>query len=166
MDGAADGATKQRSRSQPTGSAFERALPLVVAAVGLAWGAVSAAGVGDAANTGIVEDGLGGAGTAAILVAVFVGPVAVVVGLLDGLVRRLRSRAGRIVLRTLLVGGLGFWAGLWVWAVSDLECDGTCLEADGGLVVAALAVAVAAVLVEQLVAALVGRRVRRGGAPG
>jgi len=133
-------------------------IALAVGLIGVAWGVAGALGVGDADATGIVEDGLGGAGTGLVLALFFIGVPALVVGTLDGLTARLTRPVARLALRVLLVGGLGFWAGLWIFAFSDIDCDGTCIDPDRGLVWTTLAVTVVALAVEQVITGLVSRR--------
>jgi hypothetical protein len=140
---------------------WERAIPVAVALVGLAWGTIQAFGVGDPDATGIVEDGLGGPGTGAVLMAFFVGIPALIVGAFDGLAARLRRRGVRLLVRILLVGGLGFWAGLWVWGFTDIDCDGSCIDPQEGLIWAALAVAVGCLVLEWVLATLVARLTMR-----
>ena len=138
-------------------------IALAVALIGVAWGVASALGVGDDDASGIVEDGLGGAGTGLVLALFFIGVPALVVGTLDGLTARLARPVARLALRVLLVGGLGFWAGLWIFAFSDIDCDGTCIDPDRGLVWTTLAVTVASFALEWLVAWAVGGRAQRRG---
>ena len=154
--------------SDRTGShAAERLVPLGVACVFLALGIWGAANVGDADASNIVEEPLGGAGTAVLLAALFIGIPAVVVGVVDGLLDRFRSRPVRFTLRVVVVGGFGLWAGLWVWALADIDCDGTCTAAEPSIVVAASATACALLAVEVALGWLVGRnaRARRAAAP-
>lgn len=120
-----------------------------------------ALGVGDAGSSGIVEESLGGPATGIVLGLFFIGVPALAVGVLDGLTVRIRRTALRVATRILLLGGFGFWAGMWIYAFSDIDCDGTCLEPDRGLVWASVALAVVALVAEAGMAALVGRRARR-----
>lgn len=140
---------------------WERAVPVVVALLGIAWGTARALDVGFPDASGIVEEPLGGAGTAALLAALLIGIPALVVGVADGLTVRLRRPGWRVALRVLLVGGLGLWAGLWVWGLADIDCDGTCLDLDRDIVWAALATALVALAVEVGIASLVDRAARR-----
>ncbi|MFA5882631.1 MAG: hypothetical protein WDA60_02150 [Acidimicrobiia bacterium] len=141
-------------------SPAERLVPLAVACVFIALGVWRATAVGDADATGIVEEPLGGAGTAVFLAGLFIGIPAVVAGVVDGLIDRVRRGGTRIVLRIVVVGGFGLWAGLWVWALADIDCDGSCTEAEPDIVVAAAVTAFALLLVEAAIGWLVGRRAR------
>jgi len=113
----------------------ERTLPAVGAlaciAVGTAW-AVSRVGYPE--TSGIVEESVGGPGVAAIVTAVAGAPVALGVGLLDGLIGAVRNRAVRAAVRVLLYGVLGAWCALMVALVAEIDCDGTCLAADSRVV--------------------------------
>ena len=140
---------------------WPRMLPLAVAGLGLLWGTAKALGVGDGDASGIVEESLGGPATGLVLALFFIGAPALVVGLLDGLAVRIGPPARRLAVRVLLVGGFGFWAGLWIYGFADIDCDGTCTEPDRGLVWATFAAAVVFLAVEVGLAALVARRARR-----
>jgi len=133
----------------------------VVAALGLAWGTAAALRVGYPDASGIVEEGLGGAGTRIALLAILAGIPAVVVGLLDGLTALMADRTPRAVLRVAAPSVVGLWAGLWIYGFATIECDGTCRSADAGPVLATLAAAVVVVLVEWGVATVVGVPVAR-----
>ena len=141
--------------------AWERIVPIVVALLGLAWGTMRALGVGYPDASGIVEEPLGGAGTAALLAMFFIGVPSVAVGVVDGLTVRVRRRATRVGTRIVLVGGFGVWSGLWIWGFTDIDCDGTCLDADTGIVVTTLLAAVVFLAVEIGIATVVGRAARR-----
>lgn len=135
-------------------------IALAVALVGIAWGTLRALGVGDADASGIVEESLGGAGTGLVLAVFFVSIPALVVGALDGLTARMRRPALRLATRIVLVGGLGFWAGLWIYGFADIDCDGTCLHPDRPLVWTTLVASLVFLAVEWAVATVVGRRAR------
>lgn len=140
---------------------------VILAAVpGVVWGTVRGLGVGDAGASGIVEESLGGAGAALVLALFFIGVPALVVGTLDGLTVRIARTGARVVVRVLLLAGLGFWAGLWIYGFADIDCDGTCLAPDRAIVWTALAVTVVALVAEQAIAGLVGRRASRRAAEG
>jgi hypothetical protein len=141
-------------------SRTERVLPLAIAGVAIALGTWRATMVGDPGNSGIVEESLGGAGTAVFLAALFIGIPALVAGVLDGLIDRVRRGGARTVLRTVVVGGFGLWAGLWVWALGDIDCDGSCTDAEPDIVAAAALTAFALLVVEAAIGWLVGRRAR------
>ena len=116
---------------------------MVLAAVpGVVWGTVMGLAVGDAGASGIVEESLGGAGTALVLALFFIGVPAMVVGFLDGLTARITRTAVRLAVRVLLLAGLGLWAGLWIYAFADIDCDGTCIDPDRGIIWVTLAVTV------------------------
>lgn len=139
----------------------ERWTALGVALLGLLWGTAKALGVGDADASGIVEESLGGAAIGLVLAAFFIGIPALVVGALDGLTVRIGRPVLRLVVRVLLVGGFGFWAGFWIYGFADIDCDGTCLEPDRGLVWTTVASAVVLLALEVGVARLVERAARR-----
>jgi len=141
--------------------AWERIVPVAVALAGIAWGTIKALGVGYPDASGIVEDSLGGAGTAALLAVFFIGVPSVAVGVVDGLTVRMRRRVTRVIARVVLVGGFGLWCGLWIWGFTDIDCDGTCLDADTGIAFTTLLAAVVFLAVEVGIATLVGRAARR-----
>lgn len=135
---------------------------MVLAAVpGVVWGTVMGLAVGDAGASGIVEESLGGAGTALVLALFFIGVPAMVVGFLDGLTARITRTAVRLAVRVLLLAGLGLWAGLWIYAFADIDCDGTCIDPDRGIIWVTLAVTVVFLVIEQVLAGFVGRRAAR-----
>ena len=135
---------------------------MVLAAVpGVVWGTAMALGVGDAGASGIVEESLGGPGTALVLALFFIGVPAMVVGFLDGLTARFTRTAVRLAVRVLLLAGLGLWAGLWIYAFADIDCDGTCIDPDRSVIWVTLAVTVVFLVIEQVLAGFVGRRAAR-----
>lgn len=138
----------------------DRVIALAVAGLGLLWGTLAALGVGDPDASGIVEESLGGPGTAVVLGLFFIGVPAVAVGVVDGLTVRIRGRALRLGAQVLLVGGFGFWAGLWIYGFTDIDCDGTCIAPDRSIVWATLTVAFAFLAVEVAIATAVRRRAR------
>lgn len=150
-----------QTRATDDARAWERVVPVVAALVAIAWGTVQALGVGYPDASGIVEEPLGGTGTAALLAVFFIGVPSVAVGVVDGLTVRVRRRATRVGARLLLVGGFGLWCGLWIWAFTDIDCDGTCLDADSGIALTTLLTALVFLAVEVGIATLVGSAARK-----
>lgn len=141
-------------RSRPV---VEIVAPLPLGLAGLAYGVWQAWGVGDPKASGIVEESLGGPGTAAILMVIFVLSAALGVGVLAGWAVRIRGTALRIFVRCALMVALGLWAGLLVYAMSAMSCDGSCIEADDGVIVASTVVGGVSLLAELALAAVTGR---------
>ncbi|HUF84379.1 MAG TPA: hypothetical protein VMQ81_07295 [Acidimicrobiia bacterium] len=94
----------------------------------------------DDENSGIIEDGLGGAGDAFVIGLLWIVIPAVVVGVLDGLLSG-RSAVPARTFRALVVIVLVLWAGLWVITATVMECDGTCIDVPTGTLFAALVAA-------------------------
>lgn len=94
----------------------------------------------DPDNSGIIEEGLGGAGDAFVIGLIWVSVPSVVVAVLDGLLSGRRAVPARTS-RAVLVIVLALWAGLWVITATVMECDGTCIDVPTGVLFAALAAA-------------------------
>jgi hypothetical protein len=138
-----------------------RWIGLAVAGLGLVVTTVAALGIGYPDGTGIVEEGTTTAGERVLILAILAGIPAVVLGVADGLLALVPHPGPRSVGRVVLVGGLGWWAGLLVYAFASLACDGSCLEVERGPVVASALAGVGVVAVEVAIAAGVGRMVGR-----
>jgi hypothetical protein len=92
----------------------------------------------DPDNSGIIEEGLGGAGDAFVIGLIWVSVPAIVVAVLDGFLSG-RSALPARTLRAVVVIVLALWAGLWVITATIMECDGTCTDVPTGTLFAALA---------------------------
>lgn len=153
---------------------IRRALPVLVvflpALALLAVGCAFGLGVGDPDASGIVEESLGGAGSAAVVMAILVGVPSLVAGAVIGVVGGSTSRGVRAGVRWTSGIALGVWTGLLVYVVGALSCDGSCIHADRGAVLAAAGVGLAALVAAAGLAAVVdgwvGRRRAAAVAPG
>lgn len=160
--------TTSGSRGTERTMPVARWIGLAVAGLGLVITTVAALGIGYPDGTGIVEEGTTTAGERVLILAFLVGIPAVVVGVADGLLALVPQTGPRSVGRVVLIGGLGWWAGLLVYAFASLACDGSCLEAERGPVVASALTGVGMLVVEVAIAAVVGlvlRRRSRAGSP-
>jgi hypothetical protein len=92
----------------------------------------------DPDNSGIIEEGLGGAGDAFLIGLIWVSVPALAIGIVDGLLSG-RSALPARTFRALVVIVLALWAGLWVITATVMECDGTCIDVPTGVLFAALA---------------------------
>jgi hypothetical protein len=92
----------------------------------------------DPGNSGIIEEGLGGAGDAFVIGLIWVSVPAIVVAVLDGFLSG-RSALPARTFRAVVVIVLAIWAGLWVITATIMECDGTCTDVPTGTLFAALA---------------------------
>ena len=128
-------------------------IPWILALPPLAVAVAVGLGVGDPHASGIVEESLGGPGSAVAVVAVLAGLPTVVVGLVVGLMGRIRSAGLRVALRLVATFAAGCWCALWVWAVAEMSCDGSCIVTDRGAVWAATVTSSVALLLAAALAA-------------
>ena len=115
-------------------------------------------------NSGIVEESVGGAGSAFVIAIAILAIPAVVVGVVQGLLARRVTAVRRIVHVTIGVL-LAAFAGVMVAALTEQECDGTCIDVPLGVLFASLVAAELALVGSWSVgklSATVGRRIGPG----
>jgi hypothetical protein len=112
----------------------------------------------DADNSGIVEESIGGVGSAFVVVLTILAVPALVVAVVEGLLSRHPGR-GRAIVRGTAFVLLAMFGGVFVAVAPEIECDGTCTDFPVAVWLAALGAAELALIA----AWLVGRAIARLG---